>query len=35
MLRENDVWAMVLDEDGRVVWEHGLPEGAASILYQR
>lgn len=26
MLRENDVWAMVLDEDGRVVWEHGLPK---------
>ena len=26
LLQEHDAWAMLLDESGAVVWEHGLPE---------
>ena len=26
LLQEHDAWAMLLDESGSVVWEHGLPE---------
>ena len=26
LLQEHDAWAMLLDESGTVVWEHGLPE---------
>ena len=26
LLREHDAWAMLLNESGTVVWEHGLPE---------